>query len=255
MLSSKPIVLSDWWDDLLISLPRSGSAAHVFYKRRPTEPDLAAELVERLGPGGVFIDVGAHIGLYSLIAARLVGPEGRVFAIEPQLACWTALHTNISLNALGNMALIPAAAGDRDGQIRFSANSRLMSGMVTEDGESAVPVMRLDTFARDNNLRHIDILKLDTAGNEYAALRGAEELLENRHIGAILCKLYHPLAVADRFGYDVSLIVQHLCEANYLVSVLPTDTQPKLVVTDRDQVPELFDWATYSRTLLAIPPQ
>ena len=84
MLSSKPLVLSDWWSDLVISLPHSGSAAHVFYERGPTEPDLAAALVERLRPGGVFVDVGAHIGLYSLIAARLVGSPGRVFAIEPQ---------------------------------------------------------------------------------------------------------------------------------------------------------------------------
>jgi FkbM family methyltransferase len=254
MLSSDPIVLCDWWDDMLISLPRSGSAAHVYYRRRPTEPALADELVDRLEPGGVFVDIGAHIGLYSLIAARLVGPEGRVFAIEPQEACWAALRTNMSLNGLVNVTLVPGAAGDEDGRAGFSAISRSMSGMVTQNGESDVPIFRLDTFARDTNLQRIDVLKLDTAGDEYGALRGATEHLEEHRIGAILCKLYNPPDVSNRFGYDVSLIVQLLREANYVVSALPTDTKPRVAVTDRGQVPDLFDWATYSRTLLAIPP-
>jgi FkbM family methyltransferase len=252
-LSSEPVVLSDWWDDMLISLPRSGSAAHVYYRRRPTEPALVDELIDRLEPGGVFVDIGAHIGLYSLIAARRVGPDGRVFAIEPQEACWAALHTNLSLNGLVNVTLVPGAAGDEDGRARFSSISRSMSGMVTQNGESDVPIFRLDTFARDASLRRIDVLKIDTAGSEYSALSGAAEHLEEHRIGAILCKLYNPTDVADRFGYDVSLIVELLREANYVVSALPTDTQPRVAVRDRPQVPQLFDWATYSRTLLAVP--
>lgn len=225
----------------------------MFYERRPTEPDLATELVKRLGLGGVFIDVGAHIGMYSLIAARVVETTGQVFAIEPQQACWTALQRNILLNGLDNIAHVPAAVGARDGQARFSSNSRSMGGMIAENGESTVPLMRLDTFARDHSLHYIDVLKLDAAGNEYAALRGADELLAGRRIGAILCKLYRPSVTEDRFNYNASLVVRHLREAHYLVSVLPAGTQPKRDSCDQHDVAELFDWTTYTRTLLAVP--
>jgi FkbM family methyltransferase len=255
MMSSKPIVLSDWWSDVVISLPHSGSAAHVFYERGPTEPDIAAALVERLPSGGVFVDVGAHIGLYSLIAARLVGPSGRVYAIEPQSACSTAIDTNVSLNAFDNVVSIATAVGDRDGEIRFSSNARSMGGMIAETGEATVPIMRLDTFARNNDLAFIDVLKLDAGGNEHGALVGAEELLADRRIGAVLCKLYSPPVVVERFGYDVSLIVQRLRDAGYLMSVLPSGMHPGSVIQDPGQVAGLFDSATYGRTLLAVSPQ
>ena len=156
----------------------------------------------RLAPGGVFIDVGAHIGVYSLIAAQVVGPTGRVFAIEPQSACLTPLHTNASANGLTNIVLIPAAASDHDGATQFTANPRSMGGMVAEHGELAVRSLRLETFAREHNLRAIDLVKLDAAGNEYAILQGAGELLREHRIGALLCKLYRPSVVAERFGYD-----------------------------------------------------
>ena len=120
------MVVSGWWGDLTISLPRSGSAAPIFYDRVPPEPALAAELVARLAPGGVFVDVGAHIGVYSLIAAKVVGPTGRVFAIEPQAACLTPLQTNASANGLTNIVLIPEAASDHDGATQFTANPRSM---------------------------------------------------------------------------------------------------------------------------------
>ena len=254
LVSSRPIVLGNWSGDLSISLPRSGSAAHVFYARGPGEPPLAAELVARLPPGGVFVDVGAHIGVYSLIAARAVGAAGRVFAVEPQAACCTHVRTNVDLNRLTNVVVVQAAAGDADGAVSFATNSRSMGGMVAAGGNSVVPMVRLDTFAREHQLDTIDVLKLDAAGNEHAALVGADALLRARRLPAILCKLYQPAVVAQRFGHDASLVVERLLSARYVVSALPSEALPARAVDDPADVPALFDGDTYARTLLAIAP-
>jgi FkbM family methyltransferase len=251
--SSEPVLVSGWWKDLVISLPRSGSAAPVFYDRRPPEPSLAAALVERLPAGGVFVDVGAHIGFYSLIGAKIVGPSGCVFAIEPQPACASAIDMNMSLNGLGNIVRVAAAAGDADGSVRFSVNSRSMGGMIAEAGDFEVPLMRLDTFVEGRGLGYVDLVKLDAAGNEHAALRGASELLKGRRIGALLCKLYTPAVVAERFGYDVSAVVDDLQEAGCSVSVLATSSHPALSLESSSEIDRLFEPAIYSRTLLAVP--
>ena len=129
-----------------------------------------------------------------------------------------------------------------------------MGGMIAETGESTVPIMRLDTFAADNELAFIDVLKLDAGGNEYAALVGADELLADRRIGAVLCKLYSPSVVVERFGYDVSLIVQRLGRPGFLMSVLPSGMHPGSAIHDPARSHRCSTRSTYGRTLLAVSP-
>jgi FkbM family methyltransferase len=214
---------------------------------------LAAELVARLRTGDVFVDVGAHIGMYTLIAAHVVGPTGHVFAIEPQPACLEPLRANVSLNAFTNVVPVATAVGDVDGEIGFSANERSMGGMISRTAEATVPILRLDTFARERSLPAIDVLKLDAAGNEHPALLGATEMLTKHRIRAVLCKLYHPAVVMDRFGYESSLIVERLQRAGYKTYALPTSAEPRRAISDGSNIAELFDPLTYSRTLLAVP--
>lgn len=78
----KPLILEGWYQGMRIALPHSGSAAQVFY-RRYSNYEIVRVMEETLREGDTVIDIGAHIGKYTLIAAYLVGSKGEVHAVEP----------------------------------------------------------------------------------------------------------------------------------------------------------------------------
>ena len=75
------------------------------------EPGVQSSIAERLRPGSCFIDVGADVGFFSLLAARLAGPGGRVVAIEPVPANADLIKANAMLNRFDNVTIVTAAAG------------------------------------------------------------------------------------------------------------------------------------------------
>jgi hypothetical protein len=78
------------------------------------EPHITAAFRELLASGDVCVDVGAHIGYFSLLASRLVGPHGHVYALEPAPATYAALRSNLELNGVTNVTALRVAAGDRE---------------------------------------------------------------------------------------------------------------------------------------------
>ena len=102
-------------DDLEVLAPKGGAGALIYYLGY-SEPETAAFVQSFLKPGMVFWDVGAHIGEYSLLAARQVGREGKVEAIEPQPAIRHFLKTNIELNGFQNIRVHGYAASAQRGE-------------------------------------------------------------------------------------------------------------------------------------------
>jgi hypothetical protein len=83
------------------------------------EPRLTEIIAKALPPGGVFIDVGAHVGYYTLLASRRVGPAGRVVAVEPNPETLLRLRRNIALNDSRNITVEPVACTDRETMLQF----------------------------------------------------------------------------------------------------------------------------------------
>src|SRR4029450_8092682 len=79
------------------------------------EPNVTAAFRRTLAPGDVCLDIGAHIGYYTLLAARLVGPEGHVHAFEPAPASFRRLRANRQLNRLHNGTLARRRSGGEEG--------------------------------------------------------------------------------------------------------------------------------------------
>jgi FkbM family methyltransferase len=160
------------------------TSVSAFLLRDWTEPELR-ELDQLLSPGEVFIDVGANIGLYALKAARLVGPRGRVLALEPGQAAGDQLEANLALNDFGWVDLVRKAASDVDGRAvlhhvelgndpqAFSLIENLSAG---ERGET-VETVRLDTLVGAMALSRIDLVKIDVEGAEPMVIAGARECL------------------------------------------------------------------------------
>lgn len=154
-----------------------------FLLRDWVEPELR-ELDRLLRPGDVFIDVGANIGLYALKAARLVGPTGRVLALEPGEAAFGHLTSNLAMNAYPWARALKLAASDRDGEAvlhhvplgddpqAFS----LIANAATTDGET-VRTLTLDSLVARENLWRIDLIKIDVEGAEPMVIAGATRVL------------------------------------------------------------------------------
>jgi FkbM family methyltransferase len=149
--------------------------------------DADIELVRRLlRPGDVFVDGGANIGLFSLVAARSVGPSGKVVAFEPAPATRAALRGNLELNALPWVEVRPDALGARPGTLELVTFTGDRSGLSSFNPADAaggrkeqVRVVMLDEALGEEVVK-VRLLKLDLEGAEYGALQGASGLLGRR---------------------------------------------------------------------------
>ena len=140
----------------------------------PLETGLIAKILK---PGDVFVDVGANIGYFTLLASRRVGPEGRVIAVEANPRTFKLLEANVRLNGCANVTLHHVAAGEAAGLATLFEREAGNSGgdQVDFTGDGKIAVERLDALVGEQRVR---LIKLDIEGAEAKALRGASGLLE-----------------------------------------------------------------------------
>jgi FkbM family methyltransferase len=153
------------------------------------------ELVKNLlGEGMAFVDIGAHIGFYTLLAARLVGSKGKVYAFEPDPSNSTSLRNNVELNGCNNVILVPKAISDRSGTAKlnlgkYSETNSLYVPVWPTDRSVMVETISLDEFWDSVETKigplTIGLLKIDVEGAEPFVLDGMKKILERgacRHI-------------------------------------------------------------------------
>jgi len=181
------------------------------------EPKVWRHLMSRLRPGDVFVDVGAHIGLYALGAAQRVGPTGRVFAFEADPANARDLRRHVALNGHGDIiSVIDRAVGDHVGEVAFSAAASLESTVSYADNANAtsVAITTLDDWFSG---ARIDLLKIDVEGYEAHVLRGAKDLLtDGDRAPAYVYVEMHPYAW-PAFNTSFDEIRSMLEEARYAI--------------------------------------
>ena len=140
------------------------------------EPRTRRACLEALEPGGTFVDLGAHVGLYSVPASHRVGPYGRVLAFEPEPANRALLVDNLRLNSCGNVEVVPLAVTDRTGSALLacstinSGDHRLVATS-TRGGARMIECTTLDAFMAKRT-GGVDVVKMDIQGGEVQALAG-----------------------------------------------------------------------------------
>jgi FkbM family methyltransferase len=162
--------------------PRVGAAL----ARGAIEPEVQQALLEHLPAGGVFWDVGANLGFFTLLAARRVGPSGRVVAFEPDPDNAALLRAHVARNGFDALVeVIEAAAWSEPGTVAFRRN-RLEesldrgSGCVVGAAMAAAEVVAVQAISLDACLgrgRLPDVIKCDVEGAEARVLAGARRLL------------------------------------------------------------------------------
>jgi methyltransferase FkbM-like protein len=126
--------------DLLVDVTDGTARLHYFHGE-PYEPGLVEAFASTLGPGDVCIDIGANIGFFTVLAARLVAPSGRVVAFEPHPDARAVLRTAVERNGVSaSVDVMPTAVGERDGTTRLFLTSD--SVLSTTDPDRSPPTSR-----------------------------------------------------------------------------------------------------------------
>src|SRR6267378_3487520 len=164
-------------------------------------------LLSNLRPGTVFYDVGAHIGVFSLIAARNLGAHGSVFVFEPDPSNVRRIREHVSRNQLDAIQIIPKAVCSTVGRLRFqraSFQSSMNRGVLVEDASAAeestieVESTTLDAVGQDYVLP--SLIKIDVEGFEAAVLRGSEGIFRTVK-PFLVCEIHHEQASSDVTGW------------------------------------------------------
>ena len=148
------------------------------------EPFETSLVLRLLRPGDVFVDVGANIGYFSVLAASVVGAQGAVFAFEPDPDNFRLLHANAELNGLGNcITAVEAALADTGGEGRLflSADNLGDHQVYAGDASRSTVTIALLNGSRylAGRLQRLDLLKVDTQGAEFQVMAGLLPLLQS----------------------------------------------------------------------------
>lgn len=187
------------------------------------EETVEGSLLGLLPEGGVFLDVGAHVGHYTLRAAKTAA---RVIAVEPNPAAAARLRDNLALNDLANVTVLEAAAWDGPVQMRLDSpagHERDGSTRVALDGEGTITGCPLDDLLTAE--KRIDLVKLDVEGADLHALRGMRKTLERLkpalwiedHSVYGYYQRDELVRLLDGYGYDVRPAGMYGC-APYLIA-------------------------------------
>jgi len=132
--------------------------------------------------GNVVLDIGAHIGWYSIQAARAVGDSGRVVALEPDESNRKQLERNLALNQIANHTIVPLAAWSVTGLVHWSPSEvSVWNKIDAVRGSETIEAISLDDLVTRLSLPRVDWIKMDIEGAETEALAGAEVTLRRFH--------------------------------------------------------------------------
>ena len=171
--------------------PRTGQN----YLRGEAESTVQKILAERLRPGMVFYDLGANIGLFTLLAAQLVGDSGKVFSFEPDPENAARLRRNIQRNGFTNVTVVESGIWSATGKLNFVVSSSASPDhgvgkfVAVESGATGAltSCVSLDDFALD--APPPDAIKCDIEGAEVEALRGGTKMLRLQRPW-IICEMH-----------------------------------------------------------------
>lgn len=192
---------------------------------RQYEPHVTAVVRELLRPGDTFLDIGANIGYFTMLAASLVGETGRVIAVEPNRDNCALIEMSIEANGWKHITVLPYAAAEAEQIFQLDTGGAGSNGRVIDNSPLATPgsgapnpvqAVVLDQMLADE--ARLDVVKLDIEGAEPRAVAGMMGLLQ-RHRPVLLLEFspnliqitshVTPQAFLEQLhalAYDVSII-------------------------------------------------
>ena len=190
------------------------------------EPGVAATFRRLLRPGMTVLDLGANIGFFTMLAARLVGPIGLVTAVEPNLGNVRLLEASRRANGFDHVTVVPCAVAARPGMLVLeSAYSNGITHPVGERDFAAlteavlVPCVPVEAVLPTG--RRLDFIKIDIEGAEHVALAGCAEIL--RRDRPIIVTEFSPGLLASNSGVAAIDYLRLLQSLGYALAVIGDD--------------------------------
>jgi FkbM family methyltransferase len=209
----------------MIAVPRKDHLSRTVIRRGYWERLESDVIRSRLSYGMNVVDAGASFGHYTMLAAKRVGPSGKVFAFEPEPVIFRELKQNLQLRPYENVEAYNGALGDRDGEIELvfdrgnpGGHSLFANNVRIEGDRVRTSVWRLDTFlAQHTQVNQLDLLKIDTQGAEGLILEGAWSVIERDH--PIIVMEFWPKGL-EASGYDSKELLNRLAGLGYTISII-----------------------------------
>jgi FkbM family methyltransferase len=184
----------------------AGSGIHRLWlgSYEPFKMTLAAELTR---PATVVFDIGANVGIYTLLFADRVGPAGRVVAFEPAPRNVAYLRKHLALNSVSNVEIVDAAVSDAVGSSSFDDTADSCAGRLESTGALRVRTTTIDHFVQGSGL-HPSLIKIDVEGAEGDVLHGALKTLNELRPTILIATHSHAVKrtctdILVAYGYDI----------------------------------------------------
>jgi FkbM family methyltransferase len=196
----------------------SGSLA--LSKFEPYETAIFKEMVK---PGMTIVDIGAHIGYYTLLAAKQAGPHGKVYAFEPEPKNFALLSKNITANNANTIKTFNTALSDQSGTRelfieKYNKGHHSFAKNVNTVETIRVTTTTLDETMKNNGSPEINILKIDVEGAEPIVLRGMRETIKRSPKMTIFTEVY-PRSMT-KLGESAEAYLNELTSMGFTLSVI-----------------------------------
>lgn len=170
-----------------------------------------------LKSNSVFIDVGANIGVYTILAAAKI-KKGKIYSFEPVATVLDDLYRNIRLNDLEDrVQVVEKVASDKTGYSEFIAEDISEYSHISSNKTASslsMPSIRLDDFCRNKKIGFVDVIKIDVEGAEFKVLKGLEGYLKKGKVGILIIELNR---TNQLFGKNSNEIIDYLSKLDYHV--------------------------------------
>jgi FkbM family methyltransferase len=200
---------------------RSSRISRALWRTGTYEPHVTRYVCSKTVDGMVVLDVGAHIGYYTLLFAKRVGASGRVIAFEPDPDALRWLRANVALNGHTPVTVCPFALGQTQSRMLWqSSTSRLadLGAAPLTANDCEVETRSFDQWAEQLDLDGLDMVKIDVEGAELEVLLGMRRSLHSFH-PTVIVEL-HPSAMRRHFGRTVEELFGLMRSLRYECEVL-----------------------------------
>lgn len=182
------------------------------------------------------VDLGANIGYFTLLAAKLVGPEGKVYAFEPEPKNFSYLKKNVEINSYSQVSINQKAVSNKNGKTqlyicsydtghhtinKYDGIDAYSRGRFTEEKAIEIETVTLDSFL-EGKTNHVDVIKMDVEGAEMLALLGMDKTLRKNDKIKMFIEFF-PLLIEKMGSSPEKFIHKLLKDYQFSIFVIPDD--------------------------------